>query len=434
MLAWLLVAAVAACSSRPAEPESPVSPPPPPEAPLAGAAVEPDASVAPAAAVSPASDAGPAPAEAPPEPVVIAPPTPELAGAETCAVETTIDVGTGGEKLRSLDIALGPRGGLVAWEHDTAHVSVVPIDLTGATTGPARVEEMPLGHRIEHLSPLGDRFVLFTQSVCDDEPRKSRTVYCTFARGFAADGAGLGPAAEMHDSWPASHVVQDVSTASDLRLVWNDMGSWFRLYRYRIDENGTVAQELVDATREGDAMFQGYCGSDGERIVALHTEDRRVFRTSAAGDVQIVGLGNALDVIGCHVEGDEVTMLFAPWADYSGKRLRPRSVRVGLDGKLRSRPRVIGRGETPGAPFVETIAAKVERDAFGGALTFSRSNWAQEAVGAPLVLSTEGKVLRTPEFGKRESVVWSGDRFLAAAGYEQERSWKIAVHRVRCTR
>jgi hypothetical protein len=436
MSPWILVAAMCACGSRPAEPASPVPSPPAPEAPREEAAFAPDANVAAAvAAQAPEGDAEPAPENAMPAQEAIAPSTRELAGADTCVVEETLDVGSGGAKLRSLDIALGPRGGLVAWEGDTTHVTIAPIDRAGAATGPARTEEMPMGHRIDGVYPLGERFVLFTQSVCDDEPRKSRTYYCTFARGFGSDGAGLGPAKEMHDSWPESHVVQEVPMPDDLRLVWSDPGSGYRLFRYALDDRGAIARELVDETAEYEAVYQGYCSSDGQRVVALHNEEgQRYFRTKAPDDVAIVGLPPESVVLRCRIDGDEASMIFAPRVGWSGGRLRPRIARFGLDGKLRSRPRVIKRGEPPGAPFADVVRAKVERNPASGELTLTRTDMAGDAVGVPLVVSTAGTVIHSSSIGNREAVVWTGDRFLVAAAHEQDRAWKIAVHRVRCAR
>jgi hypothetical protein len=238
----------------------------------------------------------------------------------------------------------------------------------------------------------------------------------------------------MHDGWPACHVVQNVPMPDDLRLVWSDPGSGYRLFRYALDDQGAIARELVDETEGYEAVFQGYCDSDGKRIVALNEEGQYHFRTKAPDDVAIVGLPADSDVLHCRIDGDEVSMIFAPRAGVAGARLRPRIARFGLDGRLRSRPSVIKRGEPPGAPFADVVRAKIDRNAASGELTLTRTDVADDAVGAPLVVSTAGKVMHAPDWADRKAVAWSGSRFLVAAAYEQDRAWKISVHRVRCER
>jgi hypothetical protein len=425
---WVLVAAIAACGPQQEAPAEPGLQPPPQDG-ARGPAVEVEAARGP---VAEAGGADAMPAEEPPPAAVIEPPSPATAGAETCVVEEALDVGAGGEKLRTLDIAMGPRGGLIVWEHDTGHVAVAAIDRAGKTTVPVRVEEMPMGHRVERLFAVGDRFLLFTQSVCDDEPRKSRTVYCIFARAFAADGTGLGPAVEVNDGWPEQLPIQHMATPTELRVVWRKAGSGFDLFRYTIDAGGAVARELVDETPEGEAVEQGYCDSDGERIVARHTDDTGSYLRTRAGDAAIVGLPAGFEAVRCEVEGDEVSLVYALRSFATGARLRPRFVRLGLDGKIRSQPKVLRRGEPVEAPFASMVEGWAGRSREKGDLRFWRTDGAGDDIGETLIVAKAASGQLSSYRDRREAVAWSGDRFLVAAAYGQDRAWKVAVSRIRC--
>lgn len=372
----------------------------------------------------------------------IEPPRPETAGAETCVVEGFEELAKHQGRLRTIAVAYGALGGLVAWEHDSSHVKVVPIDENGRALAEARTVDMPLGHRIYKIYPVDDRFLLLTFSVCIVPNLKRITAYCSYMRALERDGTPLGE--PVMEKVGERFSIQDARPMGDglethRYAVWNEYE--YELYRYHIEENGEVRGEVVNGLKHitgSDEHSWRRCGTEGERVVLVTWQSypEKGGRLSSEGNVPLVGLLPPSKVHACDPSDGGLTLIYSPYTS-SGGDGAPRLARFNAKGRLIERPRVLKQGEPVPEPFEDRVRIKVdyEEPEWGYAAKRSTTIWLERW---DLLGRQRGQKLKiaTPGRSRRERSAlghaWTGQQFLVAFGDFENESWNIKLARIRC--
>jgi hypothetical protein len=395
--------------------------PPPPANAVSGQRV--------ATAPADAGDAGKGAAETvpdPPAPSTLAEPTLVSAGAPSCEVGRPTVVHEGGERMQSLEVGFGPRGGLIAWPRSKTEVALLPIGSDGAPAGPAAKAEMPGARHVHAVIALDDRLVVTTHDLCPD---KKYFFKCLYAQALDAAGNRVGELiTEVTKEWIRDEFHERIGPAS-IFILRSHMYVPPVINEVALEEGGALQIGVVHELGGKDELSwaRGFAAHEQRWFVIVESELGAVTLRSKDGKPRPLNwLAPASRVLAFDRHADRFLLLFAPELP-SGKAGRPRVAVFDEQGVLEGKPRKLGEGEPLPAPFADRVEAVFERK--GGNLVFRRKSAAGDAIGESTVVAP------FPTGGRddpRLALGWTGDRFVAVWSSFEDRKWKIYSAAVSC--
>lgn len=361
-----------------------------------------------------------------PAPPVIAAPTSASAGAPTCAVGEPSEIYEGGKRLQSLEVGFGPRGGLVAWPRSKNEVALVPLNSVGEAAGRVAWVEMPGARHVHGIERLGESFAVLTHDLCPDEEYFFK---CVHAQAFGTTGKPLGETVtEVTKEWIREEFHERIGPG-EIWLLRSHMYVPPVIDSLAAGEDGNLEIGVVH-------VLGGEQDLSWARGFAVHGRDWFAIVESEQGEWTLVShdaprrslpwLPTDSRVLALEWVDGGLTLLFAPLLG-SGGTGRPRVAQLGESGKLKARPRKIGKGEPLPAPFAERVEAVLEKQ--GKNLVFGRQDAAGDAIGEAAVIAP------FPRGGRDDpqlALGWTGSRFVAVWSSFEDQQWKIYSAAITC--
>lgn len=381
------------------------------------------------ATVNPVLTAPPSPAEPEPEPegdAPVLPPTILSAGATTCRVGETHELGVVDRPRTQVAVAFRGVNGLAAWVEGEDSLAVRPLDAGAHPVGATVVSALRKAEGLQLLAPTPNGTIaLAAGQICD-----RMGMSCFQAIGLARDGHALG--APFLDP-PADQMasVNTYAVGGSSLFAAHVRRSGYDIVRYHVAGDGTVEAERsqnlhLDGGNMGDAPFRAIAATSAGRAFVLAEYEGAGGRVARIYDTEtqrflppMRGFGQSPEGITVdlmEIEGDAIVAI-------AERKL----FRIGFDGRITLGPeRFRGRDDLP-VNIRDRVLATVE--AQRGQAVLVRRDLARQVVGEPTVIVP---TLRNGAAIAR--VAWVGDHFVAISGEPVDAGIRITSRAIACGR
>jgi hypothetical protein len=364
------------------------------------------------------------------------PATKANAGARSCAVGPVVKLADrpGEGSLFSVAAAANARAGLAVWGDGRDAGRAMPLTRAGEPAGEIRSFSMPgLNHIIHALSPIGEGFLLLTQSFCSDRDGNP----CLYARwidpsGEAAPLARFSPGSRFWGSVKESDGESLVLVATGLT------GETSLVVRVSVDTSGAprfAATEVDIDWKQNFGLTLRFALRPGAlpapaatwAMFAHENDDGFTLVTDGGLRARPALAPRPKGVPAIAWDGDGFAALWKEdWLDSSSKR---HLARLDASGKVLETAALAARAPVP-PPFVDSIRARA--DMWGSpvsGLAMDRKHLLSDYLGDPTLVAARKEL---PEEEVPRSVAWFGDRFVVVYGAGKDGNVRIVTRGVRC--
>lgn len=369
-------------------------------------------------------------------------PTLALAGAPRCTLgPPRIIAQSPGKRMFAMRLVSDKNGTLLAWSTEPNTVQIATLSKSGEPLSEVRSLPMAGARQFVSLERFdAQHFALLTHHLCSPGIRDHK---CIAGRMFTNEGVPDGTEVR-HDTNEWMTHTQTENRVGGLLVLYRTTYLGPTLIALDRDDKGQPRMHTVgsfgpckkdahvDPGNYGSLSLTGYGGNWYVLRPAIDGTEQTAALCSANKVTPIRGLPSGFDVTAFTVDEGGVALLYQP-ADPSTESITKREefwfVRIGLDGKLRGRPRRVDQ-KWP-APFDETpnVSFGIEEsgDNKGVQMLWRRAGGA--ARGEPLKLPA---LHAGPRDKAQTDYAWTGDRLLLATTSYEDKSWRVAVRAIRC--